>query len=101
MTTTVAPKTYSVTLSAGIEQVLQLDNGTRLPDGRRELQYGGGPIYVQPLGNGRIRVTGERAPMEHFARHCRAGVNYCGEPWYGRSAESALRKVRAALDAQG
>lgn len=86
--------TISVVLSAGIEQVLQLDDNH--PD-----SYRGGGVTIERAGKGRIRVGGSREAMEHFAAHCTAAQHYCGAAWYGRSAAAALKTVRAALDGEG
>lgn len=87
-----------VKLAAGIVQVLQLDDCTLATDGRREYAYDAGPIRYRHSANGKwILVEGEPPALRQMARHCHGAEEFCGAPWYARSAAAARAVLEQAL----
>lgn len=80
--------TMKVKLSAGIVQVLSLDDSCM----RSEMQ-----IEVHSAGRGKVVIEATREQMGRFALSCAAAEFYVGENWYARSAHAAWLTVSKAL----
>lgn len=85
------PAKFTVTVGAGLVQVLQLDD-----QGQRDWY----PITLDWTSGRGVKVTGTVAALQRLRKDCQRRMDggYDQPAWYARSAQAAVKAITKVLD---